>query len=67
MSETVARPTFEHKGSLFLDIRITARTQQALSEWKDMLEADGITVSNSGALEDMCLYALSKWKEEPEE
>ena len=66
MCEIIAKPTLEYNGRLFLDIRITKRTQEALLEWKNLLEADGITVSNSGALQDMCLYALAKWEEEPE-
>lgn len=66
MSEVIAKPTLEFNGRLFLDVRITKKTQEALLEWKTQLEADGLPMSTSAALEDLCLYGLSKWEDEVE-
>ena len=63
---SVEDPVLEENGRLFYDIRITNRTMKAVLEGRDMLEEDGIFMSTSYALEDMCLYALKKWEEEPD-
>ena len=61
MSEEVAERaySFEAHGALFIDIRITEKTAEAVEEWRRLLEADGAFMSRQAAFEDLCLYALS--------
>lgn len=66
MSEVAHLASLEVNGALFTDIRITARTEEAVTSWQLLLEKDSIVMSRTRALEDMVLYALETWSNEGE-